>query len=182
VRLSSVPRSPPHRLVRAAALLAPKPRARILEIGCGNGVLADLICSRLRSGKLTALDRSPLALRHAKARNAAHVRAGTIEFIQADLADAPLSARTYDTAIAVHVNCFWTGYPAPELAALRATLKPAGKLWLFYESLTLADVRLKEIAGMISAHLRSSDFNAIHARIESAGPRPLLILTAQVGS
>ncbi len=41
----------------------------ILEIGCGRGVAVSLICPLLRSGTITAIDRSAKAVEAAQKRN-----------------------------------------------------------------------------------------------------------------
>jgi trans-aconitate methyltransferase len=53
---------------------------RVLEIGCGPGVTASLVCERLDGGTLLAIDRSAKAISQASRRNAAHVEAGRAEF------------------------------------------------------------------------------------------------------
>ena len=39
-----------------------QPNDRILEIGCGHGVAASLICEKLKAGRYLGMDRSPTGL------------------------------------------------------------------------------------------------------------------------
>ena len=48
----------PPRLIWAVELMDPQPGDNVLEIGCGPGYGAELICQRLTTGKLFAIDRS----------------------------------------------------------------------------------------------------------------------------
>src|SRR5688500_14126706 len=51
----------PERTTYAVEKLDVQPDDRILEIGCGRGMPAELICARLKHGSLTAIDRSAVA-------------------------------------------------------------------------------------------------------------------------
>jgi ubiquinone/menaquinone biosynthesis C-methylase UbiE len=83
-----------------------QPGDRVLEIGCGHGVAATLVCERLDGGRLTAIDRSPKMIEAAARRNAEHVERGAAEFIVASLEDADLGDRRFEKVFAVRVGLF----------------------------------------------------------------------------
>jgi ubiquinone/menaquinone biosynthesis C-methylase UbiE len=84
-----------------------QPDDRVLEIGCGHGVAATMVCERLgEGGRLTAIDRSQKMIDAATRRNAAHVAAGRAEFLVMRLEDLDLGDRRYDTIFAVRVGLF----------------------------------------------------------------------------
>lgn len=122
----------PDRVRWAVALLDPAPADRVLEIGCGPGVAAALVCERLTSGRLLAIDRSATATRRTADRNAAHVEAGRLEVRTASLADLALPDDGLDAAFCVNVNLFWTRSPAVELGMLGRALRQGGALHVCY--------------------------------------------------
>lgn len=124
----------PERLRQAVDLLDPRPGERILEVGCGPGVAAALVCERLGPGTMLATDRSPTAVERTARRNADHVTSGRLAVEQVALADLAAPPVPFDKAFAVNVNMFWTSPAVLELAALGRALRPGGRLFLFYES------------------------------------------------
>jgi ubiquinone/menaquinone biosynthesis C-methylase UbiE len=82
------------------------PDNRVLEIGCGHGVAATLVCERLEEDHLTAVDRSVRMIQAAMRRNAAYVEAGRAEFLVAALEDLNLGDRRFDKIFAVRVGLF----------------------------------------------------------------------------
>lgn len=125
----------PERLDRAVELLDPRPGERILEIGCGPGVAATLICSRLGGeGKLVAIDRSATAIARAAKRNEEAKASGLLDLVETDLAGFAAAEGEFDAALAVNVNVFWTGPAEPELTALGGLLRPGARLLLAYET------------------------------------------------
>jgi SAM-dependent methyltransferase len=114
----------PERLTWAVRMLAPRPRDKVLEIGCGNGVAASLLCEQLRTGRLTAIDRSAAMVAAARRRNRTCIAAGRAAIRRMALAHADFSPRSFDRAIAVHVNLFWLG-PDAELKCSRGYFDPA---------------------------------------------------------
>jgi ubiquinone/menaquinone biosynthesis C-methylase UbiE len=105
-----------------------RPGERVLEIGCGHGVAATLVCAR--GAHITAVDRSPKMIAAAARRNAAHVEAGRAEFLVMELEALDLGERRFDVAFAARVGLF---HREPERA--RALVEP----WLVPGGRVVAD-------------------------------------------
>jgi ubiquinone/menaquinone biosynthesis C-methylase UbiE len=120
------------RLRRVVDALDLRPGDRVLEIGCGHGVAATMVCHRLTTGRLTAVDRSPKMIEAATRRNAGHVTAGRAEFLVAHLEDLDLGERRFDTIFAVRVGLF---HAEPERARRLAErwLAPGGTLHAVFD-------------------------------------------------
>jgi len=109
-----------------------QPGDRVLEIGCGHGVAASLVCERLDGGRLTAVDRSAKMIEAARRRNAAHVEAGKAEFLQATLEDLDLGERRFDKILAVRVGLFHSE-PERAHAIVERWLAPGGTVLAFFD-------------------------------------------------
>ncbi|MFE5888597.1 class I SAM-dependent methyltransferase [Streptomyces sp. NPDC002285] len=152
-----MPRGPvPERLTWAVENLDLTPGDRVLEIGCGRGVAAALICERLTSGTVTAIDRSATAVEAARRRNEEYVAAGRAVFHTASLEESAFPDASFDRILAVNVNLFWVRAPDRELAALRRWLAPGGALCLCWEPPDTR--RAEEIAGKVAAAVAAQGF------------------------
>jgi ubiquinone/menaquinone biosynthesis C-methylase UbiE len=120
------------RLRRIVDGLGLRPGHRVLEIGCGHGVAATLVCERIEGGRLTAVDRSAKMIAVATRRNAGHVEAGTAEFLVARLEDLDLGDRRFDVVFAVRVGLF---HREPEWARrlVEPWVAPGGRVLAFYD-------------------------------------------------
>lgn len=148
------PRRPPERLLWTVELLGIRAAEHLLEIGCGPGHAVALVCERLTTGTITAIDRSAIAVARARSINADCVAAGRARIEQQSLTEAALGRR-FRKAFAANVNAFWTA-PAPSLDALRRLLDPAGSAFLVYEP---PDVRrLRELKVSLPARLEEHGF------------------------
>ncbi|MQA85578.1 MAG: methyltransferase domain-containing protein [Streptosporangiales bacterium] len=83
-----------------------RPHNHVLEIGCGHGVAATMVCERLDGGRLTGIDRSAKMIEAAVRRNTAAVAAGKAEFLVMSLEDLDLGDRRFDVIFAVRVGRF----------------------------------------------------------------------------
>lgn len=102
----------------------------VLEIGCGTGVLTELLVRRLpRSSSITALDLAPAMLDAASLRVRALVGSNDVKFLLADVESwAPdASSSSYD--LIVSSACFqWLEQPQSTLHTLKRLLRPGGRL------------------------------------------------------
>lgn len=87
------------RFIWALTTLNHKPTDHLLEIGCGSGILAELIAARLTRGKITAIDQSAAAIRMAVKRNERFINSGHSDFVQENFAKTKLSPQHYDKVL-----------------------------------------------------------------------------------
>ena len=150
----------PERLAWAVEVLDVRPDDEILEIGGGPGVAAGLVCERLTGGgRLVGIDRSAVAVRRARDRNAVHVAAGRAVFRQVSLEEYDAGEATYDKVFAVNVNVFWTRPDGPGLGVIRRLLRPEGALCLFWDC-PPGTGKAERIAGTVTATLTANGFTA----------------------
>lgn len=124
----------PDRIRLAVDALDLRPDARVLEVGCGTGVAAALLCARVPDGHVTALDRSATAVAHAERRLARWLEAGVADVAERDLAAFHSDGRPYDVVLAINVNAFWTGPSSAEVARLAELLADDGAAHLWFEA------------------------------------------------
>lgn len=123
----------PTRIRWAVDFMDVQPSDSVLEIGCGPGAAAELICARLDGGKLFAIDRSESGVDRTKRRNAEHLESGRLTVRQIDLATLRVPVKRLHRVFAFNVNLFWVRECADEVALLHERVLPGGAVYLFYE-------------------------------------------------
>ena len=124
----------PARIRWAVDFMDVQPNDHILEIGCGPGAAAELICSRLETGKLFAIDRSESGVDRTRRRCAKYVEAGRLTVRQIDLATLRVPVKRLTKVFAFNVNLFWVRKCADEVALLHERVLPGGAVFLYYET------------------------------------------------
>ena len=146
----------PPRIRWAVEMMDIQPNDQVLEIGCGPGAGAELICARLETGKLFAIDRSESGVDRTKRRNQKYVDAGRLVVRQIDLATLRVPVKRLTKVFAFNVNLFWVRDCADEMALLHERVVPGGAVYLFWEA-TSADL-VPTIVSKASTALRGAGF------------------------
>jgi len=132
-----------------------EPGDRLLELGCGHGVVLSLVCEQLAAGgRIVGVDRSPKMTAAARRRNAAHVEAGRAALITAPLHEADLGDERFDKVFGIHFPPLLRGDPGRELAVVREHLAPRGRLFVLFQPFAAADVEpaLARLRSVLAAH------------------------------
>jgi trans-aconitate methyltransferase len=124
----------PARIRWAVDFMDVRPNDHILEIGCGPGAGAELICSRLESGRLFAIDRSESGVDRTRRRCAKFIEAGRLTVRQIDLATLRVPVKRLTKVFAFNVNLFWVRKCDDEVALLHERVLPGGAVYFFYEA------------------------------------------------
>jgi ubiquinone/menaquinone biosynthesis C-methylase UbiE len=166
----------PRRILWAVQQLSVDPDDDVLEIGCGVGIAASLICSRLANGHLTAIDRSESMIDAARRRNRAYIESGKVSFSATSLAEADFGSRHFNKALAVNVNLFWLK-PAVELAILKKALRPRGEICLVFQPPVSS--KIEPITEACARSLLQHGFADIRMDIEELQPITVVSIRAK---
>lgn len=114
----------------------------------------------MATGRITAIDRSAIAIQRATKRNANHVAAGRAVLQHLDLADVDLVRRAltgqhFDKVFAVNLNLFWVRPADAELQLIKDLLRPGGVLQLVYET---PSKQTSRVAKAVTAALANRGF------------------------
>lgn len=109
------------RLLKILEALPLKEGMRILEIGCGPGVLAREIAKKYDNIYVLAIDRSEKAIRQAINSSRDAIRAGKLEYRVAAVEDFTLekNERPFDLAVAIRVGALDGRHPEIEERACK---------------------------------------------------------------
>jgi SAM-dependent methyltransferase len=159
------------RLVWAVDTLEVLPADRLLEVGCGHGVAVSLVCERLTTGAITAIDRSPKMIEMATRRNRAHIDAGRAALEAIALENADLGDRRFDKVFAFNVAPFWL-QPEVALGAVREHLTPDGTVYVFWDARHSAPERARELGDELADRLRAIGFSVDRVLVKDLRPVP----------
>jgi SAM-dependent methyltransferase len=165
----------------AVEVLGVEPSDRVLEVGCGHGVAATLVCERLDGGRLTAIDRSAKMIEMATRRNEEHVAEGRAVFETVALERADFGEERFDKVFGVHVADLWRSDEA--LAVVRRHLAPGGGLFVIDQApgwRTAGDARAS--AEQVAEALREHGFAVGEPLIEELEKAPVVCVMARLAA
>src|SRR5690606_23416315 len=168
----------PERFKWARELMNIQPGDHILEIGCGAGLLAELIAEQLPTGRIVAIDRSAAMIEKANKRNQKYIAQGISTFMNCDLLEYNLSTAPFDRIVAFNVN-FFLKNTINEFKHLKQLLKKNGKLYVFYQAPSGNDT---SSINTIKENLMTNKFSIINTEIKSLFPAPAFCLIAKTRS
>ena len=162
---------PSERFVWAVDTLALDPADRVLEVGCGHGVAVSLVCERLTSGRITAIDRSKKMIEMAERRNSDHVARGRAALRTAALEEADFEDERFDKVFAFNVAPFWLE-PRKTLGILARHLAPDGAVYLFWDARHMQSGRARDLADRLIERIRLAEFFVHQVLLKELNPVP----------
>ena len=169
---------PSERFVWAVDTLALDPADHVLEVGCGHGVAVSLVCERLTSGRITAIDRSMKMIEMAARRNREYIAGGRAVLKTAALEQANLGGERFDKVFAFNVAPFWL-QPKEALGIVQQHLAPDGTVYIFWDARHTQSGRASDLADQLSERIRLAEFSVSHVLVKDLRPAPAVCVIGQ---
>jgi SAM-dependent methyltransferase len=169
---------PSERLVWAVDTLALDPTDHVLEVGCGHGVAVSLVCERLTTGTITAIDRSPKMIAMATRRNREHIATGRAVLKTAALDKADFGEARFDKAFAFNVAPFWLA-PKEALGIVRQHLVPHGAVYIFWDARHTRTGHARDLADQLSERIQLAEFSIDQVLVKDLRPVPAVCVIGQ---
>ena len=170
---------PSERFVWAVDTLALDPADHVLEIGCGHGVAVSLVCERLSSGRITAIDRSEKMIQMAARRNREHIAGGRAVLKTATLEQADFGGERFDKVFAFNVAPFWL-QPKEALGIVGQHLAPDGAVYIFWDARHTRPGRARDLADRLSERIRLAEFSVNHVLVKDLRPAPAVCVIGRL--
>jgi ubiquinone/menaquinone biosynthesis C-methylase UbiE len=161
-------------LAAALALTLPALRLsggpRVLDVGCGTGLLLRAIAARAPAARLTGVDRTAAMLRIARAHDAP---GRPIHWLQGDATALPIADASIDLLVSTSMLHYLRDTPTV-LREWRRVLRPGGQLvitdWCGDALAMRALDRLLRVVDPAHHRVRRADALAAHLRAAGLGP------------
>jgi cyclopropane fatty-acyl-phospholipid synthase-like methyltransferase len=108
---------------------------RVLELGCGNGMVAEIISDRTRA-HMVGIDTSAVGIRQAAERT--RRKRARLSFLQADMRALPFAAGAFAAAIAID-SAYYAGHLEQWIGWLREVVRAGGHMAVFFSAWIGAD-------------------------------------------
>lgn len=152
-----------------------QPGDLVLEIGCGSGVLAEQIASKLTSGSITAVDQSAPMIEKAIKKNRHFVESQKASFILGSFASQLPQKGNFNKVVAFNVNVFWKN-PERELELIRQSLTKGGAFYLFHQA--PYDIDMEAAAPLVSI-IKKNHFKVLDTLFKKLHPTSAICIIAQ---
>ena len=104
------------------------PGQRVLDLGCGNGLIAEYLSDRT-GAHITGLDYIPQAIRQARQRTVA--KSERLAFMVGDINQLAMASSAFDVVLSIDTMYFCQDYTVT-IQALKAALRPGGQMAILF--------------------------------------------------
>lgn len=155
-------------------------RIRILDVGCGTGILEEKLLETGRPYTIVGVDASSNMVKRARAKVGGHPN---VSIRHAAASDLPFDAGSFDAVVSASV-LHYLKEPVAGLREMRRVLRPGGKAFVVDWSRDFATMRLREAVLKIldPAHGRTYAGDEVRALLQEAGLTVLHLETFRSGT